>query len=60
MKKKEKADMIAKNLTVNASAEAIGVPNIAFITKMKNPRNSPPRMERNHRSALRAKSTPGI
>ncbi len=60
MKKNENADMIAKNRIVKASEEAIGVPKITFIMKMKKPRNSPPLIERSHRFTVLARIIKGI
>jgi len=60
MKKKENADMIAKNRAVKASEDARGVPKMTFMTNMKKPRKSPPRMDRSQRLTVRAKRIPGI
>ena len=60
MKRNEKADMMAKKRVVKARAEGSEVPKMTFMTKMKNPRKSPPRMERSQRLTVRAKRTPGI
>lgn len=59
MKKKEKEDIIAKKRVAKASEETRGVPKIMFVMRMKPPKKSPPRMERNHRLTVLAKSTPG-
>jgi len=59
MKKKEKADIIAKKRSVNAIDRVRDVPKMKFITKMKPPRKSPPRIDRDHRRHVLARIISG-
>jgi hypothetical protein len=60
MKKKEKADMMAKKRSVNASERISDVPKMKFIAKMKMATKRPPFIDRIHLLPVFASNMRGI